>query len=231
MRPVSRRDRALGRDDGSRAACGDGGVAGTHESGRAETGGGIAAMKALFALLAFAALSSGASAQVTAYQSAGNLEVTHKLGCIAMAEMKTEYTPPDLMRALHICAKAKRYDDAYMLFTVAGVYSRFDALRVPDDSAHDAFQVLMANDPIDEDDQPIFQKLLEAYTTPGSPEFLRKCAAIKKLGPPTYEPVYMIRHGMGAFLGAGEGTPKDFDRHVAWKTAVGGYLHCNTDDL
>lgn len=187
-------------------------------------------MKALFALLALAAGSSAASAQVTAYQSAGNLEVTHKLGCITMAEMKNEYTPPDLMRALHICARAKRYDDAFMLFTVAGAYAYFDTKRVPDISAQDAFQVLMANDPIDEDDQPVFQKLLEA-SAQGSPEFLRQCAVIKKLGPPTYDPVYMIRHGMGAFLGAGAGTPKDFDAHVAWKTAMSSYLHCNTDDM
>jgi hypothetical protein len=183
------------------------------------------------ALLALAAISSSAFAQVTAYQSSGNLEVTHKLGCIAMAEVKNEYTPPDLMRALHICAKARRYDDAFMLFTVAGVYAYFDTKRVPDISAQDAFQVLMANDPIDEDDQPIFQKLLEAYTTPGSPEFVRKCAAIEKLGPPTYEPVYMIRHGMGAFLGAGAGTPKDFDARAAWKGSLGSYLHCSVDDI
>jgi hypothetical protein len=179
------------------------------------------------ALLLFVAAPAQAGS-VTSYEAKGNLAVTHDLGCIAGAQIRNEYTPPDLMRAFVKCAHAARYDDALLLFMIAGAYARFDTMRVPDATAHDAFAVLMTNATDDESDAEKKGVLasLEIYKDKASALFAGVCAAAVRLGPPNYAPDYMTRHGMGAFLGGGSAAPADFDAHEAWKKAADTYLHC-----
>ena len=53
------------------------------------------------------------------------------------------------------------------------------------------------------------------------------CSRIRVIGPPNYRPTYMIRHGMGAFIGgSGNGLVADFDPAAAWEESLDTYLHC-----
>jgi hypothetical protein len=148
-----------------------------------------------------------------------------------MEQIRNEYTPADLMKVFVKCRDADRYEDAFLAWNVAGTYSAFDTQRVTDDTAHDAFQALMANNPPREDQRARFLAMFRSYTTPGSPGSVKFCADIKHLGPPNYYPAYMIDHGMGAFLGKPGGVVKDFDAAKAWKIALDKYLHCDVTDM
>jgi len=148
-----------------------------------------------------------------------------------MDQVKNEYTPPDLMIAFTKCIEADRYDDAMALFNVAGTYSAFDARCVADETAHDAFQALMADYPVDDAKQPTMFELFNKWQAPNSPEMAKFCTDLKRLGPPSYYPGYMIAHGMGAIFGAGGGLVKDFDAKKAWKDSLDKYMHCDVSDL
>ncbi len=76
----------------------------------------------------------------------------------------------------------------------------------------------MMNDALSPEERAKVKPTFDAYVTAGSPEFARKCAFVKKLGPPRYEPVYMIQHGMGAFLGAAQGNVQGFRRQCRLET-------------
>jgi hypothetical protein len=143
--------------------------------------------------------------------------------------MENKYTPTDLYKAVSKCAQAGKYKDGAFLFAVAGVYGRFDTLRVMDKTAHQAVTVarMQALSTLNEDKQAAFKDSLNK--TLGNPEGLAAaCKDIVRIGPPNYYPRYMIQHGMGAFLksGSGDGLVKDFDAKAAWKQSLDTYLHC-----
>jgi hypothetical protein len=184
-------------------------------------------------LSAWAVLAAAAAADITNYETAGNLKPSHVLGCIAMDEVKNVYTPPDLMAARTQCYKEGRIEGALELFLTAGAYARYDTQRVTDRSSHGAFQVLIMNSMPDSETQAKAKLAIAKYTAPNSPELASFCKAIKRLGPPDYYPAYMIQHGMGAFFGgaAKGGLVADFDSAKAWKLTVDKYLHCDVSDM
>ena len=189
-------------------------------------------MKIAMAASAALMLWSGAcAAQVDAYESKGNLAATRHLGCIPLTEVKSEYTPPDLAIAFKACVEAGRYDDAVDLLRIAGAYARFDAMRVPDETSHDAFAVIMSYVELSETDRAKLLDINKRTAARDSPDLLRICNQAKRIGPPNYTPDYMIRHGMGAFFGPGQGVPADFDAKAAWKTLLDAYMHCSVSDL
>jgi hypothetical protein len=176
--------------------------------------------------------SAAAGGQITNYTTPGNLKAAHTLGCIGLKDIRNEDTPPDLMNAYTACIAAKRYDDAILLWTVAGTYAYFDALRVPDVSAHDAFQVLMLEHQPGPDDGAKLRDLLAKYRAAGGkgagPAL---CSDIKRLGAPSYRPDYMIAHGMSAFVGGAGGAPAGFDAKKGWRDTLDKYLHCDVSDM
>jgi hypothetical protein len=179
--------------------------------------------------LSFFGSISHAFAQVTSFEAAGNLKPTHDLECIGIEQVKNEYTPPDLMIAARKCSQVGRDEDAFVVWLVAGTYSMFDTFRVPDKSSHDAFQVLMMTYPL-EKERPAVGAISKAYGAPQSPQMAKLCGDLKRIGPPSYYPAYMIRHGMGAFLGSA-GVDKDFDAQKGWKDSLNKYLHCDVTDM
>lgn len=167
--------------------------------------------------------------QIKNYEAPGNLESKYDLGCVAAEKLENKYTPTDLYKAVSKCAQTAKYKDGAFLFAVAGVYGRFDTLRVTDKSAHQAVTVaqMQALSILDKDKQTAFKDSLNK--TLGNPEGLAAtCKEIVRIGPPNYYPRYMIQHGMGAFLksDAGDGLVKDFDTKAAWKQSLDTYLHC-----
>jgi len=167
--------------------------------------------------------------QVVNHAAPGNLESNHDLGCIGGEQIENRYTPTDLYKSVAVCVRAGRYREADLLFAVAGVYGRFDTLRVSDKSAHQATQValMQALAPLDEARKTAFRESLPKLF--GDPQGLASsCREIERTGPPNYFPRYMIQHGMGAFLPAvpGNGLVENFDPKAAWKQSLDSYLHC-----
>jgi hypothetical protein len=172
---------------------------------------------------------SGGWAQVTNYETEGNLEVTHDIGCADSGDLKNVYSAVDLYKGLAQCLKDGDYEHGILLFAMAGVYGRYDTLRVADESAHQATTVLRMTylDSIDESKKLMFlDKLKETLGTPEGLE--RICTELRKIGAPAYFPRYMIQHGMGAVLGdaSKDGLVDGFDSESSWEKSLDTYLHC-----
>lgn len=162
-------------------------------------------------------------------EAAGNLAATRPaLGCIEAARVESSMNPADLYASMEACARADRPQDALLLFGLAGVYGRFDTLRVADRSAHQGIQIIHRRhvDAVPPAQWAPVQELLR-QTTSTPAELARFCARVRGIGHPTYHPAYMIQHGMGAFLGQG-GDPlvPSFDPAAGWESALDSYLHC-----
>jgi hypothetical protein len=158
------------------------------------------------------------------------LRPVHDLDCLSVEQVKNEYTPPDLMAAYVRCAHAGRYDDAMLLRMIAGTYSYFDTLRVLDPSSHNAFWVLTQYYPPDSDDIAKLRAAGGKYADLKSPESMKLCDDLKRLGPPNYHPDYMIGHGLSASYSSGPFTA-DIEVHSAWKETLGKYARCDASDL
>jgi hypothetical protein len=189
----------------------------------------VLAIARIVAALTLLAASAAGAAEVRNHEASGNLESTHDLGCVGSTRLSPTHTPPDLYRALEQCVQRDAYEEATFLFALAGVYGRFDTLRVADRSAHQAVTVLVMQTfgAVGESKTAAFRKRLQESL--GSPAGLAStCAEIRRIGPPGYHPRYMIQHGMGAFVksGSSDGLVPGFDAASAWKSSLDGYLHC-----
>ncbi|MET0851542.1 MAG: hypothetical protein ABW020_10470, partial [Candidatus Rokuibacteriota bacterium] len=80
---------------------------------------GPAVARAVIALALLGASGAGAS-EVRNHEAPGNLESTHDLGCVGAARLSSAHMPPDLYRALEKCVQRETYDDATLLFALAG---------------------------------------------------------------------------------------------------------------
>jgi hypothetical protein len=187
------------------------------------------AVVTIFSVNSTFAADSASRIQVKNFEAPGNLESKGELGCIESNRFSNKFTPADLYKAVAVCAKQNKNKDAAILFALAGVYGRFDTLRVSDKSAHQAVTVLKMQmfSSLTPDQQSAFREV--ATKTLSNPdEIVSKCKIIKHLGPPNYHPSYMIQHGMGAFSesNSGNGLIKEFDSKAAWQQSLDGYLHC-----
>jgi hypothetical protein len=179
--------------------------------------------------LVFVAATGELAAQVKNYETPGNLESTHDVGCVGPARLQSKYTPPDLYRALGRCLQQDKYREAAFLFALAGVYGRYDTQRVADQTAHQAVAVLRMETfgALSKDKEDAFKKTLqESLGSPGG--LAAACREITRIGPPDYYPRYMIEHGMGEFLkdGLSDGLVAGFDPPAAWKRSLDTFLHC-----
>lgn len=191
----------------------------------------IAASLSTALAMLLAAASLPAQAQVTAREARGNLESRHALGCIRLDDARNAYTPADLMPASSACARENQFVRAADLYMLAYAYARFDVARVTDRSAHQAFPVLrmQAYSRLPEADSQKIATEMNA-TMKDTARHGRFCAALRRLGPPAYQPRYMLQHGMGAFL-SGDGTSRalaeNFDAQSAWQEVLTTDLKCS----
>lgn len=172
---------------------------------------------------------SGQSAVIRHFESEGNLQVTHNLGCIHLGQVKNIYTPPDLYKAYADCIQRNDYKDATDLFMIAGAYARFDTLRVADTSAHQARTVLIMNNSssMSEKQRDEWKAYSNKYI-PESQEVAEVCREVKRIGPPVYNyPTYMIQHGIHAFSKEKQDPiVPDFNPQDSWQTVMDKGLHC-----
>lgn len=173
---------------------------------------------------------------ITRFEAPGNLESNHDVGCVGADQVQNVYTPADLYPAVAKCARAGMPERGVFLFVLAGLYGRFDALRVADETAHQAIQVakMQSLGALDEAAQQALNGGLERLTA--SPEAVATaCREAVRIGPPAYHPRYMIQHGLDALAPpwnapdpalVKDGLLRDFDAAAAWRQTLDSYLHC-----
>lgn len=138
------------------------------------------------------------------------------LGCIGPERLDATMTPVELHASLRECIRAERWDDAFFVDGLACVYAQYDARRVADPSARARVEELRRSvfAPL------TFDQIDHFISRPGPDP--RVCAAVERVGPPTYFPSYL----------AGDPTPDalraDFDPAVAW-TEARQYIGCAAD--
>lgn len=173
---------------------------------------------------------SNSRIEVKNYETQGNLESKYTFGCVSAKELKNHYTPADLYKSFNDCVKKGNTKDGALIFALAGVYGRFDTLRVTDKSAHQAITVLkmQAFKDVSVQQQSTFKTALSQFFA--NPQNLdTACNQIKKIGQPTYYPAYMIQHGIRAFTkedSSNNALVKDFNSKAAWNDSLENYLHC-----
>jgi hypothetical protein len=116
------------------------------------------------------------------------------------------------------------------LFTLAGLYGRFDSLRVADQTTHAIVMTLRVQtlDAMEKNKKSEFVEL--AKTTLTSAEGLKDiCKEVVRLGPPNYYPNYMIQRvaDVAGAAKSGEGLVQNFDAAEAWKNTLDVYLRCS----
>ena len=166
---------------------------------------------------------------VTNFRTEGNLASSQAIGCIPLADAKNTFTPADLYKGVDDCIAKDDYDLAIGLFTLAGIYARFDAERITDKSAGQAKTVLIMNtfSSVPQDKKTRFSETAARLTK--NPDILGAlCGKVQKIGMPNYYPSYMILHGIKAFTGnPNDGAlVKGFDSAKVWITLQTEYLHC-----
>ena len=137
------------------------------------------------------------SQPVKNHEAKDNVQSSNDIGCTDVAHLRNIYTPADLYRAIPVCVERNDYDSAVFISALAGVYARYDQMRVADESAYQAETVLRMKylDSLVPDQQKKFVEVLRARTN--SPTKLTAmCDQIRGIGPPHYFPTYMVQHGM-----------------------------------
>ncbi len=119
-------------------------------------------------------------------------------------------------------------DKASTLFAIAGIYSGFDSKRITDETAKGGRSILIM-----ETFAHFTDKEKEAFIANHSklvkdPVFVKTtCATVNRIGMPNYQPIYLILHGMGMFLGkTGSGIDETVDQQKIWDGLLESYLHC-----
>lgn len=169
-----------------------------------------------------------AGAQVTNYETPGNLAVTQNPGCIAIEAAGPELTPPDLHAGALSCVADKRWEAAADLFLLGLVRAAFDTRRVSDETAHQAVPALALqfNKALKPRAVRKLEAAFEGFGGTESEQHVAFCATFAEMAPPSYEPAYMIAHGMDAVMGRKTVRVTPFDPETAWAETLTGYLKC-----
>lgn len=131
---------------------------------------------------------------------AGSLQPNFDLGCVSMSEVTSEFNPPALIGAAKKCIKEQEYSKAWALLTTGYGFAYYDLKRLADRSTQGARTVLSMNAFADltNDEREKSSKISKEIQK--DPEQVQAyCAALTKIGPPTYEPQWAILHGIGAY--------------------------------
>jgi hypothetical protein len=167
---------------------------------------------------------------VTNYDVAGAAKVNRNIRCIAPDKLTNKLTPAELYPVHEKCITVDDYKEATLIYALAGVYVEFDKLRVADETAHDAGELVRSQSnfiPTPEQAVAAMKAISEASNDPQAVR--ATCAQIKKIGPPNYFPDYMFAYGLEALNGKPKRLVTPFDAAAAWKSSLDSYLHCPQD--
>lgn len=188
----------------------------------------LAALLGSLLVLACAAPGPGDGARVTRYETEGNLESANPLACVGSASVTSQHTPADLYPASAACAREARYAEAVDLYAFAYAFAMYDVRRVSDITAHQAVNALQATNlvALPDDQKRAFLAYFQRSAEPGSPTILKICSELRRVGPPQYEPTYMIQHGVNAVQGEKNQVPPGFDPDQAWLEVMRDKMRC-----
>ena len=175
------------------------------------------------------ALSVKGFAQVQALEAEGNLESPNPLGCVDIDSISNIHNPVDLYSGFTQCLEVNNYEVAVQLFVLAEAYGRFDILRVKDETAHQALQVIQihAFSSLSQNQKDSLRVIMEQEYEQGSQNLKNNCTKIREIGPPSYHPTYMIQHGLAAFTENDEdGLVEVFESKVAFEMVLISFLQC-----
>lgn len=147
--------------------------------------------------------------------------------CQTYKQVKNTQNPVALTVSMVDCIREDRYSDAVDLFNIAGVFAKYDTLRVADRTAHQAYSVLkmQASQQLTTEQAETFDAQLKSKL--GNANYQAQlCQSLNKIGAPTYNPTYMSNHGMSAFTGSAPSQNDNFDGRSAWRDVMTNYLKC-----
>src|SRR6185437_12039993 len=142
--------------------------------------------------------------------------------CMSLAEITPNMMPQTLYASVRQCILVGRMQDASDVFRLAGLFWRFDAERVSDETAHGAGQVIIMNmvNSLPPDPRQQFAKFTQKMERDEAN--LRDIVKdARRLGPPKYYPSYMILHGVGLPGNAAEQLKPNFNAQQIWQDLVG----------
>ena len=115
-------------------------------------------------------------ASATDYETKGDLQPTTELGCALPASVRNTHTPVDLYKSNVECVKRGNYEAAVFSNLVAGIYARFDSMRIADTTAGQAQTVLRMKyvGSLNEEEKKEFMKRLTSLAE--DPAEWRPCA-------------------------------------------------------
>ena len=165
--------------------------------------------------------------------SNGGGTVARTLGCARLDNIDNTHAPPELYGAVTECVKHEQYADGIALFALAGLYSNFDAARVADKTAGQAGQILVMGmfSSVPAASAEKF-RAMAASIPADKPTLERICTGVRKVGPPSYYPTYMVANGMNAVISdlqgiqKGPGLEPNFDAARTWSALQASYLSC-----
>lgn len=136
----------------------------------------------------------------TEVKFAGSLQPNFDLGCIPISEVTSQFNPPALIYAAQKCIQQEKYSDARALLSTGMGFAYYDLKRLADISTHGARTVLTMNAfaELTNEQREKAQKSIKEIDA--DPEEVRAyCVELTRIGPPTYEPMWAILHGIGAY--------------------------------
>lgn len=136
----------------------------------------------------------------TEVKFAGSLKPNFELGCIPIGEVTNQFNPPALIYAAKKCIQQEEYSRARALLTTGMGFAYYDLKRLADRSTQGARTVLTMNAFADLTNEQREKAQKSIKEIESDPEQVRAyCAELTRIGPPTYEPLWAILHGIGAY--------------------------------
>lgn len=131
---------------------------------------------------------------------AGSLQPNFDLGCISISEVTSEFNPPALIYAAKKCIQEEQYAKAWGLLNTGYGFAYYDLKRLADRSTQGARTVLSMNAFADLTDAQREKSAQTSKEIQKDPEQVKAyCAALARIGPPSYEPQWAILHGIGVY--------------------------------
>jgi hypothetical protein len=174
--------------------------------------------------------SSVESTPFTRARISGSLEPTLDLGCINGSQVLSTHTPPDLFLSAYKCIMSGEFERAARLTTIAQAFGIFDVARLTDPTTRGGPEVL-ANRVISQVPKEKLNGLALALRAAQASSSINDdlCNDLKRSGPPTYYPKYLVLHGLAAYNG--QATPENslkapFDATATWSTYLRNSIGC-----
>ncbi len=142
--------------------------------------------------------------------------------CKSLADVSPDDTPETLFPAARGCFDAREVERALSLDQVALILSEFDTRRTIDKSAHTTPLYLREQAYFGLTQHAILEQL-ESEASGTLPTLaVSLCAFLSAMGPPSYAPHYMTKHGIRAFQTEGrDGLIPGFDSDAQWEGLLG----------